>query len=84
MLQVVRERSRRRAPLRTAVPTTAPATTSPAPTSAVVAGARRITVPILPLSCATPGPGIYGYRIQALGADGQIVAQSELVAITAA
>ena len=58
--------------------------TSPAPTSTVLAGERRITVPILPLSCASLGPGIYGYRIQALGADGQIVAQSELVAITAA
>ncbi len=32
----------------------------------------------------TAGAGIYGYRIQALGADGQIVAQSEPVAITVA
>ena len=114
----------------------APTTPSPPslpsePTSTVLAGERRINVPILPLSCAslpssgvrcmwsplpagatgrilrsipgasvgrlffpaanarsyldtTAGPGIYGYRIQALGADGQIVAQSELVAITVA
>ena len=112
-------------------PTTTTSTTTLLPTSTVLAGERRIAVPILPMSCAslpsagvrctwsplppgatgrilrsipggsvgrvfspptdarsyldtTAGPGTYGYRIQALGVDGQIVAQSELVAITVA